>query len=153
MQKELSCEVAAPFLTGPACSAGLIYPIDTFRGFRKIGFNPFLSFFAIFVIHGTFSYPSQPTWVPDPLLSLNTANMHRTKHGSDTETYDTEGRYNPVSVPTCNRLLSMLCVPASVILPSAATQKGTHFGTVQLPVSFRMVMLQSGKVAAKGYRV
>ena len=78
------------------CSAGLIYPIDTFNGFHKIGFNPLLSFFAIFVIHGTFSYPSQPTWVPDPLFSLNTANMHRTKHGSDSETYDTEGRYNPV---------------------------------------------------------
>lgn len=73
---------------------GLIYPIDTYKGFHKIGFNPFLSFFAIFVIHGTFSYPSQPTWVPDPLFSLNTANMHRTKHGSDSETYDTEGRYN-----------------------------------------------------------
>lgn len=81
------------------CSpAGLIYPIDTFTGFHKIGFNPLLAFFAIFVIHGTFSYPSQPGWLPDPLFSLNTANMHRCKHGSDSETYDTEGRYVPVSV-------------------------------------------------------
>ncbi|CAK0785462.1 hypothetical protein CVIRNUC_008671 [Coccomyxa viridis] len=74
---------------------GLIYPMDTYRGFHKIGFNPFLSFFAIFVIHGTFSWPSQGSWLPDPLFSLNTANMHRTKHGSDTESYDTEGRFNP----------------------------------------------------------
>ena len=41
---------------------GKIYPWDTYTGFHKIGFNPFLSTFAIFVIHGTFSYPSQ---VPD----------------------------------------------------------------------------------------
>ena len=83
--------------TAVCCCVGLIYPIDTYRGFHKIGFNPFLSFFAIFVIHGTFSWPSQGSWLPDPLFSLNTANMHRTKHGSDTESYDTEGRFNPVS--------------------------------------------------------
>lgn len=141
--------LAAPFLQSLHVSAGLIYPIDTFRGFRKIGFNPFLSFFAIFVIHGTFSYPSQPTWVPDPLFSLNTANMHRTKHGSDTETYDTEGRYNPVSVPTCNRLMSMLCAPASVILPSIAGTEGYPYRqNITCCVSFWIHLLQSGKVAA-----
>ena len=96
------------------CSCvGLIYPMDTYRGFHKIGFNPFLSFFAIFVIHGTFSWPSQGSWLPDPLFSLNTANMHRTKHGSDTESYDTEGRFNPVSLPS-HSILSCICAPTVI---------------------------------------
>ena len=81
--------------------------MDTYRGFHKIGFNPFLSFFAIFVIHGTFSWPSQGSWLPDPLFSLNTANMHRTKHGSDTESYDTEGRFNAVSIPASGHALHL----------------------------------------------
>ena len=100
------------------CSCvGLIYPMDTYRGFHKIGFNPFLSFFAIFVIHGSFSWPSQGSWLPDPLFSLNTANMHRTKHGSDTESYDTEGRFNPVSVLGSGHHALHLC-PDDSSLPS-----------------------------------
>jgi hypothetical protein len=39
---------------------GVIYPWDTFIGFRKLGFNILLSAAAPFVIHGTFSIP---TWV------------------------------------------------------------------------------------------
>jgi hypothetical protein len=39
--------------------AGKIYPLDTFNGFHRIGFNVFLSAFAVLVIHGTFSWPSQ----------------------------------------------------------------------------------------------
>ena len=112
-----------PLLVGPyasaatavCCCVGLIYPMDTYRGFHKIGFNPFLSFFAIFVIHGTFSWPSQGSWLPDPLFSLNTANVHRTKHGSDTESYDTEGRFNPVSIPMSGY---HACICATEILTS-----------------------------------
>lgn len=74
---------------------GTIYPWDTFSGFRKLGFNPLLSFAAIFVIHGTFSYPTSHTWIPSPLFPINLDRMHRTKHGSDSEVYDTEGRFVP----------------------------------------------------------
>ncbi|KAK9807866.1 hypothetical protein WJX72_011603 [[Myrmecia] bisecta] len=74
---------------------GMIYPADTFRGFHAIGFNWFLSFIAIFVIHGTFSYPSNPSWIPNLLFPIYTQNMHKTKHGSDTEVFDTEGRFVP----------------------------------------------------------
>lgn len=54
-------------------------------GFRRLGFGVVVSSAAIAVIHGTFAYPSQDSWIPHPLLPINTKNMHRTKHGSDSE--------------------------------------------------------------------
>ncbi len=113
---------------------GILYPQDTFNGFHKIGFNVFLSAFAVLVIHGTFSYPSQvlmqlPSqacyaeevisllltygacfhafiavgclqdgWFPDPFFSVKINNIHKCKHGSDSESYDTEGRFVPVHI-------------------------------------------------------
>ncbi|KAK9809514.1 hypothetical protein WJX73_007320 [Symbiochloris irregularis] len=74
---------------------GKIYPLDTYRGFCNIGFPRIMSFIAIFVIHGTFSYWSQDSWMPDPFFSLLTKNIHRTRHGSDSQTYDPEGRFVP----------------------------------------------------------
>ncbi|KAK9918518.1 hypothetical protein WJX75_004673 [Coccomyxa subellipsoidea] len=74
---------------------GILYPQDTFNGFHKIGFNVFLSAFAVLVIHGTFSYPSQEGWLPDPFFSVKINNIHKCKHGSDSESYDTEGRFVP----------------------------------------------------------
>lgn len=81
------------------CCAGILYPQDTFNGFHKIGFNVFLSAFAVLVIHGTFSYPSQEGWLPDPFFSVKINNIHKCKHGSDSESYDTEGRFVPVRSP------------------------------------------------------
>ncbi|KAF8072391.1 SOP1 [Scenedesmus sp. PABB004] len=42
-----------------------------------------------------FSYPSAPTWLPDPFMRIYLKNVHRCKHGSDSEVYDTEGRFVP----------------------------------------------------------
>lgn len=74
---------------------GIIWPLDTYRGFRKIGAPVWMSFLAIFFIHGSFSYPSCNTWLPDPFFRIFTKHVHRCKHGSDSEVYDTEGRFVP----------------------------------------------------------
>lgn len=45
--------------------AGVIWPTDTYVGFRRIGFNPIYSMAAVPFIHGSFSYVrslvAQPT--------------------------------------------------------------------------------------------
>ncbi|GJC78260.1 peroxygenase 1 [Colletotrichum liriopes] len=74
---------------------GVIYPTDTFWGFHKLGFGIFLSLLSVFIIHSNFSYPTLSGYLPDPLFRIYTENIHKDKHGSDTNTYDTEGRFNP----------------------------------------------------------
>lgn len=71
---------------------GTVWPIDTFRGFRDLDFPWILCFIAMPVIHGTFSYWTLSSWIPHLGFPIRFKNAHKTKHGSDTETYDTEGR-------------------------------------------------------------
>src|ERR1700712_5712653 len=71
---------------------GVIWPLDTFIGFRKLGFNIFLCIFATSAIHFGLFYPTLDSWFPDPRLPIKLRNIHRAKHGSDTGTYDSEGR-------------------------------------------------------------
>lgn len=80
---------------------GIIYPMDTYRfanaasksalsithgthlghpvcrGFRKIGAPVWMSFLAIFFIHGSFSYWTLPGWIPDPTFPIYTARIHK----------------------------------------------------------------------------
>ncbi|KIZ07200.1 hypothetical protein MNEG_0751 [Monoraphidium neglectum] len=74
---------------------GVLWPMDTYVGFRRIGFNRIISFLAVPFIHGSFSYPTGLSWIPDPFFRIHIKNMHKAKHGSDSEVYDTEGRYVP----------------------------------------------------------
>ncbi|KAM0418944.1 hypothetical protein ACHAPT_012102 [Fusarium lateritium] len=74
---------------------GVIYPIDTFRGFRRLGFGVILSLLSVFIIHANFSYPTLSSYVPDPWFRIYIDNIHKDKHGSDTGIYDTEGRFIP----------------------------------------------------------
>lgn len=74
---------------------GVIWPTDTFVGFHKLGFGIFLSLLSVFIIHGNFSYPTVSGWIPDPFFRVFLSNVHKDKHGSDTGTYDTEGRFIP----------------------------------------------------------
>ncbi|KAI9092842.1 Caleosin related protein-domain-containing protein [Phlyctochytrium arcticum] len=74
---------------------GIIYPYETLMGFWKIGFNILFCFLAMLIIHGGFAYMSQDSWIPNPLFPIYIKNIHRCMHGSDSGTYDNEGRYIP----------------------------------------------------------
>lgn len=76
---------------------GVIWPLDTYRGFRALGFNLFLSILSIFIIHSGFSYPSRlkTSWIPDPLFRVFLDGIDMCKHGSDSGTYDSRGYFQP----------------------------------------------------------
>ena len=47
---------------------GVIWPQDTWRGVRAWGWNWFLSALATFIINVNLSYPTVPSFLPDPFF-------------------------------------------------------------------------------------
>lgn len=76
---------------------GQIYPLDTYTGFRDLGFNILFSFLAVLIINLNFSYPTRlaHSFIPDPRFRVYVDSIYKAKHGSDSGTFDAEGRFLP----------------------------------------------------------
>ncbi|THZ88711.1 Caleosin-domain-containing protein [Aureobasidium pullulans] len=74
---------------------GIIWPLNTYRGCRAWGWNPILCLIATFLINVNLSYPTSPSWIPDPFFRIHISNLHKDKHGSDSMAFDNEGRFKP----------------------------------------------------------
>ncbi|KAJ1554116.1 hypothetical protein HK405_005959, partial [Cladochytrium tenue] len=76
-------------------ASGVLWPWTTAAALRDAGFNPFLAVAMALVIHAGLSWWSLDSFIPHPGLPIYVKNIHRCKHGSDSGTYDTEGRFVP----------------------------------------------------------
>lgn len=96
---------------------GQIYPLDTYKGFRELGFNMLFSLLAMLIINLNFSYPTRlvHSVIPDLWFRVDVGGIYKAKvgsfdlgrvemgaderyamqHGSDSGTYDPEGRFIP----------------------------------------------------------
>ncbi|CAL9129921.1 unnamed protein product [Musa textilis] len=72
---------------------GIIYPSETYRGFRAIGSGVAFSAVSALFINGFLSPKTSPGKIPSPLLPIYVNNIHKGKHGSDSGVYDSEGRF------------------------------------------------------------
>ena len=80
-----------------ADSDGVIYPRDTYNGFRRLGWTPLLAVGTTLLINTVFSYPTLPPgqWFPDFKFRIYTDRIHKDKHGNNSGTFDHEGRFIP----------------------------------------------------------
>ncbi|KZT54203.1 Caleosin-domain-containing protein, partial [Calocera cornea HHB12733] len=74
---------------------GVIWPWDTFFGFWVLGYALPICIFAVFAIHGPFSWPTQPRFpLPDLFWRIYIDRITAAKHGSDSGSYDREGGFD-----------------------------------------------------------
>jgi len=74
---------------------GIIYPSETFQGFRAIGCGYLLSSVAAVFINVGLSAKTRPGKSFSIHFPIEVKNIQKAKHGSDSGVYDTEGRFVP----------------------------------------------------------
>lgn len=74
---------------------GIIYPWETYEGFRAIGVDISKSTILGFLTNMALTRETRPGKYPSLLMPIEVKNIARAKHGSDTGVYDTEGRFVP----------------------------------------------------------
>ncbi|XP_057445495.1 probable peroxygenase 4 [Lotus japonicus] len=74
---------------------GIIYPWETFQGFRAIGCGMPLSIGGAIFINVGLSQKTRPGKFPSILAPIEVKNIQKAKHGSDSGVYDSEGRFVP----------------------------------------------------------
>jgi len=74
---------------------GIIYPSETFQGFRAIGCGYLLSSVAAVFINVGLSAKTRPGKSFSIHFPIEIKNIQKAKHGSDSGVYDTEGRFVP----------------------------------------------------------
>ncbi|XVE91964.1 hypothetical protein REPUB_Repub01dG0056500 [Reevesia pubescens] len=75
---------------------GLVYPWETFEGFRAIGAGYLLSMTGALFINAALSGKTRPGKYPSLFFPIEVKNIHMAKHGSDSGVYDHEGRFVPL---------------------------------------------------------
>lgn len=60
---------------------GMIYPWDTYNGFRDLGFNIIFSLVAVLVVNLNFAYPTRlgHSFIPDPWFRVYVSSIHKAK--------------------------------------------------------------------------
>ncbi|GAV66680.1 Caleosin domain-containing protein [Cephalotus follicularis] len=74
---------------------GLVYPWETFQGFRAIGCGLILSTVSALLINLALSKKTRPGKSFSLLFPIEVKNINKAKHGSDSGVYDSEGRFVP----------------------------------------------------------
>lgn len=73
---------------------GIIWPVDTFHGFQKLGFGPPTAVIQALAIHLPNSFKTLPQGQSfDPRFPIYVENIHKAKHGSDTGSFSKTGDF------------------------------------------------------------
>ncbi|KFK41479.1 hypothetical protein AALP_AA2G136100 [Arabis alpina] len=72
---------------------GIVYPSETYQGFRAIGCGYLLSAFASVFINMGLSSKTRPGKGFSWSFPIEVKNIHLAKHGSDSGVYDKDGRF------------------------------------------------------------